>query len=246
MYGFIYITTNNIDGKKYIGQRTYARKGWKTYLGSGIHIKRAIKKYGEENFSRVIIEECDTKEKLDEREKYWINHYGAVNSNNYYNIANGGDGGNTIAGYSESQLLEYKRRKSVIHKKTSLKGENSPRSKLTDKDVATISKLLMDNMSSSQDIANKFNVSLSTIDDIYNHRTWLNITDGLKFPDRKNHIQGGRNKKTVKQYDVDGNYIATYESCHDAEKITGIGFRMISRVCNGDRDHTHGYVFKYV
>lgn len=91
-YGFIYITTNKINGKKYIRQKKYYGNH-ETYLGSGIALKNAINKYGRENFTRKIIEECETKEKLDEREKYWIKYYNAANSDNFYNITNGGDGG---------------------------------------------------------------------------------------------------------------------------------------------------------
>lgn len=62
MYGFIYITTNHINGKKYIGQKNYDKNGrWKEYLGSGIILKQAIQKYGVDNFSKEIIEECETK-----------------------------------------------------------------------------------------------------------------------------------------------------------------------------------------
>lgn len=51
MYGFIYITTNHINVKRYIGQRKYDKnEKWKTYLGSGIILTRAIEKYGKENF----------------------------------------------------------------------------------------------------------------------------------------------------------------------------------------------------
>ena len=65
MYGFIYITTNLINGMKYVGQKQYDKYGrWKSYLGSGIYLKRAINKYGEENFTREIIEECETKEQF--------------------------------------------------------------------------------------------------------------------------------------------------------------------------------------
>ena len=47
-YGFIYITTNMVNGKRYIGQKKFC-DGWKTYLGSGKLLKEAIKKYGKEN-----------------------------------------------------------------------------------------------------------------------------------------------------------------------------------------------------
>ena len=48
-YGFIYITTNMVNGKRYIGQKKFC-DGWKTYLGSGKLLKKAIKKYCKENF----------------------------------------------------------------------------------------------------------------------------------------------------------------------------------------------------
>ena len=44
-YGFIYETTNKINGMKYIGKCIYSRQNdWKEYLGSGTYLKRAIKK----------------------------------------------------------------------------------------------------------------------------------------------------------------------------------------------------------
>ena len=56
-YGFIYLTTNKVNGMKYVGQKTYDKRGnWKTYLGSGVYLKRAISKYGKDNFSRQILE----------------------------------------------------------------------------------------------------------------------------------------------------------------------------------------------
>ena len=64
MYGFIYITTNHINGKKYIGQKKYDKSGkWKKYLGSGLALKNAITKYGVENFSKEIIEELNSVQK---------------------------------------------------------------------------------------------------------------------------------------------------------------------------------------
>ena len=65
MYGYIYITVNLINGKKYIGQH----KGIfdSNYLGSGKLIRRAIKKYGKDNFIVSILEYAPTKEKLNEQ-----------------------------------------------------------------------------------------------------------------------------------------------------------------------------------
>ena len=45
----VYCLENKINGKKYIGKKKYM-KGWETYLGSGILLKEAIKKYGEKNY----------------------------------------------------------------------------------------------------------------------------------------------------------------------------------------------------
>ena len=71
MYGYIYKTTNLINGKIYIGQKK-SKTFVKTYLGSGTIIQRAIKKYGVENFDVVLIEKCFSKEELCEREIFHI------------------------------------------------------------------------------------------------------------------------------------------------------------------------------
>ena len=130
MYGFVYITTNHVNGKQYIGQRKYDKQGkWKEYLGSGVVLSKAIKKYGLENFSKEIIENCKTKEELNAREKFWINYFNAVNSDNFYNIAKGGDGGNTLAGYTEQQLEEHSKILSNALKGVINQGINNPKSK---------------------------------------------------------------------------------------------------------------------
>lgn len=63
MYGYIYKTTNNVNGKMYIGMRKFY-KIEDRYFGSGKLIKEAIKKYGIENFKKEIIEECETFEQM--------------------------------------------------------------------------------------------------------------------------------------------------------------------------------------
>jgi hypothetical protein len=84
----IYKTTNLINNKIYIGQDS---KNDPSYLGSGKIIKDAIKKYGSSNFTKETLEECKTKEELDEREEYWIKKLNSLNKDIGYNLANGGN-----------------------------------------------------------------------------------------------------------------------------------------------------------
>lgn len=106
-YGFIYITTNMINGKRYIGQRKF-RKDWKYYLGSGKAIKRAINKYGRENFYRDIVAIAYSEQELNRLEIEWINNYNSIYSYDYYNIAEGGNG-NSLAGKTEEEVELIKR-----------------------------------------------------------------------------------------------------------------------------------------
>lgn len=88
-YGFIYITTNMVNGRRYIGQKKF-NSGWQHYLGSGVLLLKAIKKYGVDNFNRGIIAIVYSKNELNQLEKQWITNYNAVKSNEFYNIADGG------------------------------------------------------------------------------------------------------------------------------------------------------------
>ena len=52
---YIYKTTNLLNDKIYIGKKVYRKKDDNWYLGSGIYLNRAIKKYGRENFKKEIL-----------------------------------------------------------------------------------------------------------------------------------------------------------------------------------------------
>lgn len=243
-YGFIYLTSNNTNGRKYIGKRTYDENGeWKSYLGSGIAIKRAIEKYGTENFTRIIIDVAYSKSDLDDKERYWIQFYNAAYDRRFYNMTSGGDGGNTILSYTDKELDDYRRKKSKIHMATAPKGGDAPRSILTKLDVIKIIDRLKNN-DYIENIANDYGVGYSTIHDIRMHRTWKEMTNDICF----DNISTRRKPygKAVAQFDLDGNLIATFKSARDAYRVTGISYKHISGVCNNDRRTAQGYIWRFV
>jgi group I intron endonuclease len=88
-FGYVYLTTNLLNGKKYVGKK-YGEFN-KYYYGSGKLIKNSIKKYGVENFKCEILKICETEIEINECEVFYINLL-----NPEYNLAEGGTGGNTI------------------------------------------------------------------------------------------------------------------------------------------------------
>ena len=89
----IYETINKINGKRYIGKDKHNNPN---YLGSGKILNKAIDKYGKENFVKTILEHCDSEDHMAERERHWINITNAQASEQYYNIGEGGNGGDNI------------------------------------------------------------------------------------------------------------------------------------------------------
>ena len=88
-YGYIYKTTNIINGRKYIGQHKKQELDL-YYKGSNKKLIEDIKKIGRDNFRVEILEWCYSKEQLDEREKFWIGYFNAEEDPEYYNIYGGG------------------------------------------------------------------------------------------------------------------------------------------------------------
>lgn len=100
--GFIYKITNKLNNKIYIGQtiktvskrfQQHKNNSNKDYF-SQIVLYKAFNKYGIENFTCETLEEVPN-DKLDEREKYWIEFY-----DSYFNGYNSTLGGRTTQLYN--------------------------------------------------------------------------------------------------------------------------------------------------
>src|SRR5210317_1678714 len=87
-YYTIYKITNNINGKYYIGKHITENLN-DSYMGSGKLIKKAIEKYGIENFTKTILYCCNNEKEMNLMENSLIN----LEDNNIYNLQPGGIGG---------------------------------------------------------------------------------------------------------------------------------------------------------
>lgn len=85
----IYLLTNKINGKIYIGQTTQTGNCYKNYFGSGTAIRAAIIKYGKKNFYKITLAICYNQNDANVLEKYFIKSYN-TKSPNGYNISDGG------------------------------------------------------------------------------------------------------------------------------------------------------------
>lgn len=108
--GYIYMVTNKVNGKFYIGKKKGKPEESKTYLGSGLHLKNALNKYGKENFEKRILEYIENGD-LNERERFWISKYKAFTSSKGYNLSEGGDGGPLFKGRKHTKETKERIRK---------------------------------------------------------------------------------------------------------------------------------------
>ena len=108
--GYIYLITNHINGKKYVGQTVNPiHHRWKEHIEdaysgnkSNSLLHRAIIKYGASNFGIDILQECADAE-LNEKEKSYIKKYNTYYTyDKGYNMTWGGEG---VTKYSDDEIL---------------------------------------------------------------------------------------------------------------------------------------------
>jgi hypothetical protein len=100
-YGFVYLITNLVSGRKYVGKKFFyssktkqvnrkkkkfkVASNWQTYFGSSDILLKDVILYGEEKFSREIIHLCRSKGEcgyLETKEQF---QRSVLESDDYYN-----------------------------------------------------------------------------------------------------------------------------------------------------------------
>lgn len=221
----IYKIENKINNKKYIGQSVNIEKRWREHRNDAFNsnckdynmtIYKAFRKYGLNNFSFNIIEECESNE-LNDKEVYWVDYF-----NSYY------EGYNETIGGNESHIhlgrpvelydMEGKYVKEYPNVTEAAKDLNISRN--------TIYQILYKKRKSAKNYQYKYKDDTTTIITKYNNK------------------QGG--KKEVAQCNKDGEIIQIFESIANAAKTLKIDSSTISKCCKGKLKTCGGFYWKYI
>jgi len=107
MTNIIYQVKNNINSKIYIGVHKTDNLN-DNYMGSGLLIKKAIKKYGKENFTKSILFEYNNPDDAYLKESQIVNQ-DFVDRKNTYNLTTGGYGISLKSKFKESTKLAMRK-----------------------------------------------------------------------------------------------------------------------------------------
>lgn len=226
----IYQTTNLINNKKYIGKD---KNNNPNYLGSGTYIKKAIKKYGKENFKKEILEYCDNKQHLIEREEYWLKFHDVENNKLFYNQTNKAFGNSGLSQETKEKISKAKKG----HKYPKEHGEKISKSRIGLKILNFKKGEEHGNFNKLKTEEHKKNISKSKTGHKCYNEEW------------KNNIKKNRQKcieskiKPIQQMDKNNKIIKEYSSITEARMITGI--KGIKDAVTGRIKTSGGYYWKY-
>lgn len=223
----IYKIENKINHKIYIGQSIDIQKRWSCHLAlyhnSASKLHLAMKEDGVENFFLTILEEC-SREELDEKERYWISFYNSVQEG-YNNTEGGTKSFRNIT--QEKKIFQYDLEGKFIQEFNSMQ-EAAKAVGLSGANLTTCCQ-------GKQKTVGGFQWS-------YEKKDFLTPVINER---NQNHIWSS-NKRKINQYSKSGNFIATFESAHEAARINNIkSSSHITECCNGKRKTCSGYIWKY-
>ena len=243
-YGFIYITTNMVNAKRYIGQKKFDKyNSWKYYQGSGKIFIKAVKLYGRKNFKRDIIDIAYSKDEINNKEIEYIKKYQAVKRKDFYNIAIGGHNSNSLT----PRTLSIETREKISE---AVRGKNHPLYgiKMSEETKQKISKAHMGKQMSDKA---RHNMSVAQTGRKHTKETLKKMSiaqkghEGLNFTKEdkryRSQIVGG---DIILQFDLTGKFINNYISSHEAED-NGFNRANIVKCCKHKQLQSKGYIWLY-
>ena len=268
--GIIYRICHKESGRLYIGQTIYGiKRRFTQHVNNAYevnshcynaHLQKAIRKYGPDAFEIEVIEHCNN-DLLDERERYWIDHYDAVKTG--FNMAYGGSGtprynsqdvldawNSGLSVGAIAQKLGMSDRTVSVHLRNVGIAQDESRKRAYE----TIKKKVYQYDSDGNFI--KEYPSAADVQKVFGKGGIQFAMDNparrycgfLWSKYKKEHIQpycGFVSEKQVHQYTEDGQYMTSYSSVAKAEQATGACHSGIVNACNGKCGGSHGYRWSY-
>lgn len=238
--GYIYLITNKVNGKRYVGQTVCAdiEARWCHHRRNdntiGRYLKHAYTKHGIENFRFQVICVCFD-EDADRFEAEYIKKFNTLVPNGY----NLKEGGRTSKQHPET----------IRKMSESLKGRKMP--PLTDAQRKQRSERIRGEKhphfgkKMSEEQKRKIGETRKKLYSTYNipEESKKRQLEGLE-KGRKSQIKTFRK---VNQYDLDGNMINTFPNIVQAGKQTNINYQTIGNVCRQHKKYktAGGFIWKF-
>ena len=247
MFGILYIITNKINGKRYVGQTIQTlQKRWIAHCcnsNPSSLIGKSINKRGKENFDIRILSICNSLEEMNSREIYYIKLFNTLNPNGY-NLAPGG-------------------RNSITSKETSVKQSNSAKGRIVS--LQTRERISISNKGKKRSLDAIRKTAEKNIGRKASNETKVRLSEshmGYKMPEsQKNNISKHNKgkKRTVdhkKKYSNSKNHLKikvfcpeidmVFESIGAAAEYTGAWRTNIGKVLSGELRKTKGLTFSRI
>ena len=242
----IYMHTNKINGKVYIGQTSRSvnerwRKNGEGYVNNTLFY-RAIQKYGWDNFEHEILYTGLTKEEADKKEIEMISFYDSNNPEKGYNLTNGGKGTNGYRLTDEQRQNISERQKGRLltdewkeHISEAVRGENHPfwGKKLSDEHRKHLSEAHMGQKSAYGMLGKKHSEETK--------RKMSETRMGHPTSEETKRKIGLANSKAVRCKNTN----IVYVSVTEASRQTGVPKSGITLCCNGKQKSSKGTYWEF-
>jgi group I intron endonuclease len=223
----VYRVANDLNGKVYVGVTTKSlNERWKHHVFSSknndLVFGAAIRKYGEDRFTMEVLEECESRQHMLEREKFWIEELNShVSQGCGYNMTMGGEG---VFGYNHTE--EAKR--SMSEKRKGAQNHNFGKRWGREAHPPEFLEMMSKRHSGAG-----------------------NPMFGRKHSEETRRKIAAANKRrtytgtAVLQFDLEGNFMKRFESTQAAARsVEGSGNKILM-VCKGERKTHKKHMWRY-
>lgn len=269
----IYCIKNIINNKVYIGKSKNIPERWEKHLYAlksnthpNFHLQSSFNKYGEGNFSFIILGSFKEVEEvtLNELEIKLIKQYKSHIDSYGYNKTFGGEGAShieevkqKISNSLKGRPLDEKRKNILKQANTGRKQSKEEIQKRTEKQKIKILQYDLEGnfvreWSSMREAANELNIYESGINACVNGKSkfsrgfiWKRKENPIEYVQKPKKVYMGKPFQVI-QYTLEGLLIKTWISISEASKQTKTSKSSIIRCCKNKQKTANNFIWKYL